>query len=114
VVSFKELSDYIKEYIQLKAPGFYTLLDIAVFSRMRKHVEEAIFEDPVKVYRLLSNHYGNEDSALFVLTHFLIRPITIKLGKVDLEPELIKLATTDSSAFKEFISKLLLSTSQNK
>ncbi|MEO3992940.1 MAG: hypothetical protein QN229_01315 [Desulfurococcaceae archaeon TW002] len=50
--------------------------------------------------------YGSEDTVTLIISYLLIKPILIRLGRLDLTDKAIMLAIENPEEFKEFLKSL--------
>lgn len=98
-----ELIAFIKEHVSTKAPGLLEMLDTITKARTGKSALELLFTSPTKLYQILAEHYMSSEAALFALANLFIRPLVLKIGKLELEDMLLKAAIEDDNRFKELL-----------
>ncbi|WFO74975.1 hypothetical protein J4526_07850 [Desulfurococcaceae archaeon MEX13E-LK6-19] len=101
-----DLIIYMKEYIAMKAPGLLEMLNTITRAKTGKNALELFLSSPTTLYKILSEHYMSPEAALFAMANLFIRPLVLKLGKLELEDALLKAATEDDNKFKEMLKSL--------
>lgn len=97
-----ELRKAVRDYIQLKSPGLYDALDYMCKQYLGESLLTLLFSNPSRVLHALIQHYGNEDTAYFIMEYLLLRPILLKLNRLDLELKLLETLSRDSIGDEEF------------
>ncbi len=103
--SLNELIKYVKNYIAQRSPGLMETLDmVAVFSDANvSGIVELFFKDSNKTFQLLAKHYGSADTAIFIFTNLLVKPLLIRLNKLALLDQVVEAAVRDKEEFYRLI-----------
>ncbi|MEM2234653.1 MAG: hypothetical protein QW224_02825 [Desulfurococcaceae archaeon] len=103
--NLNELVKYVKNYIMQRSPGLMESLDmIAMFSGINvSSIVELFFKDPNTTFQLLVKHYGSMDTAIFIFTNFLVKPLLIRLNKLALLDRVVEAAIRDKEEFYRLI-----------
>lgn len=103
--NLNELVKYVKNYIMQRSPGLMESLDmVAIFSGTNvSGIVELFLKDPNRAFQLLVKHYGSVDTAIFIFTNFLVKPLLIRLNKLALLDRVVETAIKDKDEFYRLI-----------
>lgn len=101
-ITIEELKQYIIKYNNRRAPGLLALINAMV----RRNAVDFFFSNSSDLCTILMKHYDTK-TAYFIVEYAFVKPILIKLNRLDLEDDLMKLALRDKEAFKEMLVKLI-------
>ncbi len=105
-ISRDELISYLTSYSSRVMPGFLNILNKLFTKQFGTDMIDLFLNDPPKVYNTLLNMYGNEDTATLIIAYLLVKPILIRLERLDLMDKAIALATKDPDGFKKLLRSL--------
>lgn len=105
-ISRDELISYLTSYSSRVMPGLLNVLNRFFIKQFGTDVINLFLNDSLKVYNTLLNIYGNEDTATLIIAYLLVKPILIRLGRLDLTDKAIVLATKDPDSFKKLLRSL--------
>lgn len=105
-ISSSELASYIRGYAARVAPGSLNLLDFLIKARFGVDAVTMFFKDSSTFFKVLEEVYDVKETALFMLVSVFIKPMLIKLNKLDVLNEAVSLAINDSSKFRKLLSDL--------
>jgi hypothetical protein len=87
-------------------PGLLNVLNKYFVTQLNNDVVTLFLSDPRKVYETLRGLYGGEDTAILILNYLLVKPILVRLGRLDLADEVLTLAVNNPEGFKEMLRSL--------
>lgn len=105
-ISRDELISYMKSYSSRVMPGLLNVLDRVFITQFNKDLVTLFLSDPGKVYVALLSLYGNEDTVMLIMSYLLIKPILVRLNRLDLIDKAITLAMKNPEEFKELLRSL--------
>lgn len=105
-VSRDELVSYIRSYSSRVMPGLLNILNRIFITRYSSDIVSLFLSDPKKVYETLLSLYGNEDTVTLIMNYLLIKPMLIRLGRLDLTDRATTLAMKNPEGFKELLRSL--------
>lgn len=105
-VNKDELVSYIRSYSYRVMPGLLNILNRFFITRYNSDIVSLFFDDPRKVYETLLSLYGSEDTVTLIIGYLLIKPMLIRLGRLDLTDKAIMLAMKNPEGLKEFLKSL--------
>ena len=101
-----ELVSYVRSYSSRVMPGLMSILNKLFVAQLNSDMVTLFLSDPKKVYETLRGLYSSEDTAILILNYLLVKPILIRLGKLDLADEVLTLAMKNPEGFKEMLRSL--------
>ena len=105
-----KLKGFVYSYIDRNFPGYIQSMDGIAWLRYGKTTLELLIENPVNLYRLLLEHYGDEDSADYAMKMIYLYPLSLFLRDPGLQEELLRCVKQgDEDRFKEILKRLLCS-----
>ncbi|MEM0348387.1 MAG: hypothetical protein QXV93_03475 [Zestosphaera sp.] len=105
-VSRDELISYIRSYSSRVMPGLLNILNRIFITRYNSDIVSLFLSDPRKVYETLLSLYDNEDTVTLIMNYLLIKPMLIRLGRLDLTDRATMLAMKNPEGFKELLRSL--------
>lgn len=105
-ISKDELILYVRSYSSRAMPGLINILNRVFISRFNNDIVTLFLNDSRKVYETLLSLYGSEDTVTLIINYLLIKPILIRLGRLDLIDKAIILATKKPEEFKDLLRSL--------
>ncbi|MEM0473776.1 MAG: hypothetical protein QXS11_00585 [Zestosphaera sp.] len=105
-VSRDELISYIRSYSSRVMPGLLNILNRIFITRYNSDIVSLFLNDPRKVYETLLSLYDNEDTVTLIMNYLLIKPMLIRLGRLDLTDRATMLAMKNPEGFKELLRSL--------
>jgi hypothetical protein len=105
-VSKDELVSYVRSYSSRVMPGLMSILNKLFVAQLNSDMVTLFLSDPKKVYETLRGLYSSEDTAILILNYLLVKPILIRLGRLDLADEVLTLAMKNPEGFKEMLRSL--------
>lgn len=105
-VSKDVLSSYITSYSSRVMPGLLNILNKVFIKRFNTDVISLFLEDPSKVYDTLIEVYKDKDTAIIIIAYLIVKPILIKLERLDLLDRAMTLAINDPEEFKKLLKSL--------
>ncbi len=101
-----ELISYVRSYSLRVMPGLLNILNKVFIARFGTDMVALFLNDSKKVYETLLSLYGNEDTVTLIMSYLLIKPMLIRLGRLDLVDKALTLAMKNSEGFKEMLRSL--------
>jgi hypothetical protein len=102
------LASIVKRYMDSKAPGYFNSLDISCRKFSSKSCIDLLIDEPDRLRDVLANKLGNNIyTAYFIIKHLFLRPILIKLDRLDVEEELATLFIQNPEKFREKLKQIL-------
>lgn len=101
------LLSYIASYSSRVMPGLLNILTKVFIKRFNTDIVSLFLEDPGKVCDTLIEMYGDRDTAVTIISYLIVKPILIKLGRLDLLDRAVSLALKDPEGFKNYLSLLM-------
>ncbi len=105
-ISRDELISYVRSYSSRIMPGLLSILDRIFITKFNDDIISLFLSDPKKVYMTLLDLYGNEDTVVLIMNYLLIKPVLVKLNRLDLIDKAITLAMKNPEEFKELLRSL--------
>lgn len=105
-VDRNELISYIRSYSSRVMPGLFNILNKTFITRHNSDIASLFLSDPKKVYETLLDLYGSEDTATLVMNYLLIKPMLIRLGRLDLTDKATMLVIKNPEEFKEMMRSI--------
>lgn len=102
-----KLKSFYKDYLWNYAPGTYELLERICVKEGGSSFIDLLFNDPGRLKNILSSHYSDEHSLKFFIQNIIIKPLLIKLERLEMLDALTSLFLKDSNKFKEEILSLI-------
>jgi hypothetical protein len=97
-----KLVSIVKRYMDSKAPGYFTSLDIFCRKFSGKSCIDLLIDEPDKL-KLGNDIY----TAYFIIKYLFLRPILIELDRLDVEEELATLFIQNPEKFREKLKQIL-------
>ena len=104
-----EIKSFYRGYLWNYAPGTFDSINRICHKYAGKGFIELLLDDPSKLKKILSRRYPDDFSLRFFVKNIVIRPLLVKLQKLELLDWLTDLFMKDDYTFKEEILKLLQS-----
>jgi len=103
-----KLVSIVKRYMDSKAPGYFTSLDIFCRKFSGKSCIDLLIDEPDKLRDVLVNKLGNDIyTTYFIIKYLFLRPILIELDRLDVEEELATLFIQNPEKFREKLKQIL-------
>jgi hypothetical protein len=98
----------IENYIRSRAPGYLEYLDIICKKLLGRGCADLFVDEPDKLRYILVDKLSNDiHTVYFIIKYLFLRPILIKLDKLDVEEELTSLFIQNPEKFKEKLNHVL-------
>jgi len=104
--SAEELKTFIRRHIASKTPGLFEILNSFSMKRYGVKILDLFFTSPEKLVELLMNYYRDSYTAKFTLQYLFIRPLLVKIKKLDLEEKVVEMLLNDPKEFKKLLENL--------
>lgn len=100
---------FYRDYLWNYAPGTYDTLNRICTRSTGKGFVELLFDNPSQLKKILRSKYPEEFSLRFFVKNIIVRPLLVKLQRLELLDWLTDLFIKDDYRFREEILKLLKS-----
>lgn len=104
-----KLKSFYHDYLWNYAPGTYDTLNRICHKYANMGFIDLLLEDPSKLKKIIKMRYPDDFSLRFFVKNIIIRPLLVKLQKLELIDWLTDLFMKDDYTFKEEILKMLQS-----
>ena len=86
------LKGFVYSYVDRAFPGYIQSMDSVAWLRYSKTTLDLLVEKPSELYRLLLDHYGDEDSADYAMSMVYLYPVSLFLKDIELQHRLLECA----------------------
>jgi len=105
-ISIQDLIIYVRRYVEENATGLLGMLNLYAKTMYGMDAITMFFNDFSKFLEILDEVYGSRDSSLLVLKLFFIRPVLIKLNRLDKLDEILSIIREKPTEFKKLLQDL--------
>lgn len=105
-IDIEEIKLFIRSYIMNKTPGLLEILNSFSLRCYGIRILDLLFQYPEKFMELLMNYYKDIYTAKFTAQYLFVRPILVKVKRIDLEEKLVEILLKNSNEFRKTLKDL--------